>query len=380
MRTLQSLCSVMLVTAGAFAADGETKFRTDGGDEKLPWYQIQPGVFPPEGSAHYFAGELIGVDHLNRQFVLRTDRTDAQRRSHWDLPVSVEMLPFGAVYYHGAPASLADIPLGTHMHGHFYEKDPKDKSKPMAGWHQRVSPEGRFTRCLRLEDDFSYRARRNQLWRIDEVNHDENKLVATLLTEGKPAEKPETFDLTQATRVWKASGIATHKDLAKGQTAQLNITWATLYGAGRALDIWIDKASRKLATEHQLEKHRLHTRERGLPGWIDAVDNQKRILTITFFDNVDAELLADLKENSSAAIAVARHTLMTYDPVNDRKSGSILKVAKVADAIGSSGVQIQVKPSMLLEGFRPKRIVRVYPSGWKVIALPKEEQFFGLDE
>ena len=34
---------------------------------------------------------------------------------------------------------------------------------------------------------------------------------------------------------------------------------------------------------------------------------------------------------------------------------------------------------MLLEGFRPRRIVRFYPATWKVIALPREEQFHGRE-
>ena len=34
---------------------------------------------------------------------------------------------------------------------------------------------------------------------------------------------------------------------------------------------------------------------------------------------------------------------------------------------------------MMLEGFRPKRVVRFYPATWKVIALPKEEEFFGRE-
>jgi hypothetical protein len=46
---------------------------------------------------------------------------------------------------------------------------------------------------------------------------------------------------------------------------------------------------------------------------------------------------------------------------------------------GSSGVQIKVKCDLLLEGFRPKRVVRFYPATWKVMALPREEQFFGRE-
>ena len=70
---------------------------------------------------------------------------------------------------------------------------------------------------------------------------------------------------------------------------------------------------------------------------------------------------------------------MTYDPVNDRKTGSVLEVKKIPAEPGSSGIQIKLKMDMMLEGYRPKRIVRFFPPTWKVIALPKEEEFFGRE-
>jgi hypothetical protein len=70
---------------------------------------------------------------------------------------------------------------------------------------------------------------------------------------------------------------------------------------------------------------------------------------------------------------------MTYDPVNDRKRGAILLTEPVPVEPGSSGVRIKLKCDMLLEGFRPRRIVRFYPPTWNVVALPREEQFFGRD-
>ena len=77
------------VMACCLVAGGQPPtFRTDTSeDDKLPWYQLVDGEFPPKGSSHYFAGELIEVDHVNRTGTLRIDRTDKQRRSHWDLPV-----------------------------------------------------------------------------------------------------------------------------------------------------------------------------------------------------------------------------------------------------------------------------------------------------
>ncbi|OYW26280.1 MAG: hypothetical protein B7Z47_07760, partial [Chthoniobacter sp. 12-60-6] len=138
-------------------------------------------------------------------------------------------------------------------------------------------------------------------------------------------------------------------------------------------------------------------RERGLAGWFDAVDDEEQIVTITFFGGVDATLFNDLagvngepfgwpfsgrEDNPNApkgGIAVARESLMTYDPVNDRKGGNILCIEQVPVEPGSSGVQIKVKCGMLLEGYRPRRIVRFYPATWKVEALPREEQFFGRE-
>ena len=70
---------------------------------------------------------------------------------------------------------------------------------------------------------------------------------------------------------------------------------------------------------------------------------------------------------------------MTYDPVNDRKGGNIIEFGKVPVAPGCSGVQIKVKCGLLLEGYRPKRVVRFYPATWKVEALPQEERFEGRE-
>lgn len=380
MRSSISYLSIVLfcLSATCLRAGEPPAFRTDtGNDDKLPWYQLAEGQFPPEGSAHYFSGELIRVDHLERTFVLRVDRTDKQNRSHFDLPVESTMLPYGSIYYHGAPASLRDIPIGTHLHGWFYLKDPSDKSKPIEIFHNRRSYEIDFRRCFRLEDDFSYHSKQGQSWHIDEVNLDEKKLTLSLRHAEKPVGTPKIFDLQDNTRVWQGSGFVGLERLSKGQLIQFNMTWATLYGPGRLTDIWIDGESRQAATEQQLRNHRIHIRQRGLAGWVDAVDNQKRIVTITFFGGVDSSLFDALARGTTAGIAVARNSLLTYDPVNDRKSGPILNVKRIAIEPGSSGVQIQIQPSLLLEGYRPTKIVRVYPSGWPVVALPREEQYFG---
>jgi hypothetical protein len=402
MRTLHFLLPLAIV---ATTLAGEApKFRTDGGSDKsLPWFQLVDGEFPPENSAHYVSGELVGFDHLERTITLRVDRNDAQGRALMDYPLDAAMLPYGSIYYNNAPAALRDIPLGTHMHGWFYARPEAQRfwetrnGQPHAKNGQRASLEVDFTRCFRLEDDFTFYARKNQHWKIDKIDLAGKKLTATLEQAGKPVGEAKLFDLTSNTAVFRGKEFATLDDLAVGQLAQINLTWATLYGPGRIFHIWLDEDSRTLATARQLERHRNHIRERGLPGFVAAVDDKKKVVTITFFDWVDPALFKDLTSTNpkplgwptseyeegnlspKGNIIVVRDCLMNYDQVNDRKGGNILKIGEVPVGLGCSGVQIQVQCGMLLEGFRPGKTVRFFPAAWPVISLPKEESFHGRE-
>lgn len=396
------ICAVGLTWATTqLCADGPlpNAFRIDGDtNTTLPWFDLIDGEFPPPNSAHAISGELIGIDHLERKFYLRVDRNDSQQRGDWDLPIAAALLPYGSIWYHGAPAALQDVPLGTHLHGLFYLKSPgDDAANPPLGPNRRVTPEWEFNRCFQLEDDFSFYARQQQSWIIDAIDF-ENRTITTHLQCGEKYLGPaKVFELPSSTLVMHGEGFSDIQGIAVGQAVQFNITWATLYGPGRITQIWLDQASRQLSTAQQLERHRLHIRERGLAGWVDAVDDRSQIVTITFFGGVDPSLFDELtginaepqgwpfsaSEDDPLApkggIAVARESLMTYDPVNDRKGGNILNIDRVPAEPGSSGVRIRVKCGMLLEGFRPRRIVRFYPATWKVIALPREEQFFGRE-
>ena len=407
---LASVATGMLLVVFAFsgiifAEDTNPKFRTDDNpDKSLAWYQPVKGEFPPEGSAHYIVGELIKVDHTERELHIRVDRNDSQSRAVWDMPLLLTMLPYGSIYYNGRPAALQDIPLGTHLHTWCYPTDPDDKRPPLARWHNRISPESEFRQCIRIEDDFSYHTQRNQVWRIDDVDLNEMKLTATLLksletgnTKAKPVGNRKQFDLTSSTVVYERNGFGWLQSIKPGQHAQMNLTWATLYGPGRVFHVWLDDVSRELASARQLERHRNHIRERGVPGWVNAVDDEKQIVTVTFFDGIDMTLFRDFgiivpeplgwptsggAKNDlepKGTLAVARRSLMTYEPLNDRKGGNILKTFKVPVRLGSSGVQIQLQCGLLLEGYRPGEVVRFFPAAWKFIAVPKEEQFFGRE-
>ncbi len=358
----------------------EPAFRTDGGDASLPWYQVEPGVFPPEGSWHAVSGELIEMDHLNRTGLLRPDRDDTQRRGDWDIARPFTMLPYGAFRYHGGPAELRDIPIGTHLHGWFFA-DPMPPADPKAP-RKSPPPVVKFSRAILLEDDFSRMQRLSRTWRVDEIGVDpvSNLHILTATGVGPSAAdadaKPTKFVVTPSTRVYQGRGFGKLADVKPGQNVLLNLTVCTLKGPGRVTDVWIDQESRDLAAAHQLEVHRQYEREHGLAGWVDEVDHEQGIVGVVLFAGFDPELLKAFVVGESATGAVAGESLRTYDQINDRKAGPITAIDKVPVAPGSSGVRIRFRPSELIEGFRPRYVVRLFAATWKVDDLPKEEKLY----
>ena len=73
---------------------------------------------------------------------------------------------------------------------------------------------------------------------------------------------------------------------------------------------------------------------------------------------------------------VAEPSLRNYDQVNDRKYGKIIESATAEKVPGSSGHQVKIRVDLLLEGFRPGRIVRVFGPGWRIQTLPQEENLW----
>jgi hypothetical protein len=398
MLRISCLLLLLIGTPACLLAQEKALFRTDGATDKtLPWFQLQPGKFPPTGSAHAISGELIAIDHLQRQFHLRVDRNDSQDRGVWDLPLPGTMLPYGAIYYRGAPAALQDIPLGTHLHGLYYRQDLPNTTNIKTGYNFSRSPEKGFHLCFHLADDFSHYAEQKQLWKIESVNLSEKKLTALLQLPNNTFGKPQVFDLLHSTTVHERANVSNLETIQKDQLVLFNLTWATLYGPGRITHIWLDEPSRQLAASQQMRQHRDYQRERGLAGWVESVNDAEKLVTVTFFSGVDPLLFNELTIATIApngepplkpeskptaprgSLAVAHESLQTYDPVNDRKGAEIREIKSIPLEPGNSGVQVQLKCDMLLEGFRPGCVVRYYPAAWKVLALPREEQMFGQE-
>ena len=92
-------------------------------------FRPKVGEFPPLEKAHSYKGELTFVDHANRRGSLRID---GGGRFRFAAPSPFALLPYGLVRYHGSPADLRDIPLGTVMYAKaFLPPDPKTSSVPI---------------------------------------------------------------------------------------------------------------------------------------------------------------------------------------------------------------------------------------------------------
>jgi len=354
-------------------------------------YVPKAGQFPPAGAGVYLSGELVYVDHVNRRGAMRLAGDGDEGRYHSAPSHRFALLPYGTIRYHGAPAELRDIPLGTVLHGRFTLPPEGDTTiaPPPPGNEKYVS---KHTHALFLEDDFSFYQRQGQAWKI--VSSDWKKGHIKVVSTGPAATDgltgARTFEVDQSTRVWKGREAAMQDQVAVDQVVQLNLSWSPDWqnGAYFITDIWLDDASRTLTAEHQRQVHIRHQRHRGLPGWIDHVEHQaggKGIVTVTLFSGMDTSLYDVLrlhtKNKNHAQLGAAEWTLRTWWHNHDNKGGPVLELKELpTPPQGSSGIQLRVQIGELLEGYRPGRIVRVWSGGFGIVRLPPEERIKSMEE
>ena len=327
--------------------------------------------FVSADAGKYFSGDLVIVDPINHRGALRLDG---------DGPLHYfAILPYGMVGYHGAPAELRDVPLGTHMHGYFH--------LPPAGEEETIPPHQRSqpnNHALTLEDDFSYYRRRGQAWKVAAVDLKKGKL--DVAATGKPVKDgingKYTFDIDSNTRVWQGRTIVDLDKLALEQTVQLNLSWAqgAVNKEFTVTDVWLDDESCTFAAESQRRRHVRYQQQRWLPGWIDHIehfDYGGAIITITLFGGMDQSLYDDMKATRETGywVAAAEKTLRTWFHRADRKVGRVQDWKEIASPPqGSSGIQLRLKFAEVLEGYRPGRIVRLKCERWAFVTMPFEER------
>jgi len=377
-------------------------------------FRPEAGKFPPLEKAHSYRGELVFVDHANRRGSIRVQRTGKFYRND---PHPFAMLPYGVIRYHGAPADLRDIPLGTVLHVRaFLPPDPKISAVPVLPVNNKDVDAGHYrgtgiapaeNHVLLLEDEPSHSQREGMVWKLKEVELKNNEGMIVACNEakaggdGKVSEENLTFDA--ATRIWRGReriGIAdliaegawpaSGKKSLGGHAVLLGITWKPTPGEGLAgiftrfhiSDIWLDDAAIQHAAQLQTETHKAFIRSRWMPAWIDAVEYGKfgrATVSATLFGGMDSSLYTDFQKGGGAQMNGAENTLKHtgghYGPAHIASNGTILDVTKATGEIplGSSGIQIHFETDLIIEGLRPARVVRVRPEGWPQVQLPREE-------
>lgn len=372
-------------------------------------FRPEDGKFPPLEKAHSYRGELVFVDHANRRGSIRVQGAGTYFRNP---PHPFAMLPYGIVRYHGAPADLRDIPLGTVLHVRaFLPPDSKTSVVPVLPADNRNKTAGYSgvgiapaeNHVVLLEDEPSHCQREGLIWKLKEV--DINSLEGFLTASREPeqggdvnsSEEKMTFDA--ATRVWRGRECLKIADLitegawpAEGKKSlgarpvQLGINWKPtpdgVFTRFHVSDVWLDAAAMERSSSNQTETHRAFIRSRWMPAGVDAVEYGKfgrATVTATLFGGMDASLYADFEQGSPALMnAVAntlKHTHGSYGPAHMASRGSLLDVVKLPGEapLGSSGIQICFETDLIIEGIRPGRTIRVRPTKWPQVQVPREE-------
>jgi hypothetical protein len=397
------------MAACAFAANEAPG--TKNKEQAAEVYRPEAGKFPLSEQAKAYEGQLTFVDHANRRGSLRVTGGELM---HSTAPQPFAMLPYGMVRYHGAPADLRNVPLGTMMHGRFYlPPDPKLSSVPVVTQPSVTRPAENH--AILLEDEPSFCLREGKVWKLKEVTLKggaEGMIVAHREPKagGESKEVERTMRLDATTRFWRgreqlkledliAEGIwpADGKKTLDGQEVYLGLAWKPdgnwvrrTGNRQHVSDVWLDPKAMQNASRYQTEVHRELIRCRWMPAYVDAVEYGKfgeATVSATLFGGMDPSLYADFKKGINGQFAASevnlKHAYGTVTETLVANSGPILDVMKQEKDVpqGSSGIQIRIKVTQIIEGARPGRVIRIRPMNWPDDAVPREEYTEGhLDE
>ena len=372
-------------------------------------FRPKVGEFPPLEKAHSCKGELTFVDHANRRGSLRID---GDGRFRFAAPSPFALLPYGLVRYHGSPADLRDIPLGTIMYAKaFLPPDPKISSVPVLPLDNREKKYGYAgtgvapaeNHIFLFEDEPSYCKRLGLVWKLKEINLKEDQGILTARRESKSGNgdvHEETFSIDKATRFWRGKEHLHLNDLVEekflpengvkslnDQSVLLGISWKPTPGGVfkrfHISDVWLDELAMVRASQIQNETHKTFVKSRWMPGWVDEVEYGKfgrAKVTLTLFGGMDQSLYADFRKDQNVTLASSENTLKHWaggagGTMQVASRGVILDITKKQENVplGSSGIQLSLETNLVTEGFRPGKVIRIRPESWPLLEVPREE-------
>lgn len=228
-------------------------FRTDYGNEHLPWYQLQPGMAPPPFAEHQMMGALVKVDEASRSGQFRKDGTGEL--------VDFSLLPgaFGNVRYLNQEASLADIPVGTRCRFHLFQDE-----------------NGRFSKASLVMDEFTRLASNSIRYRIESIQPARQGVttetvrltVAWQIPEVKnyngDMERPPDIGrslllLGKDSKIWKSTldKNATLNDIAVGDVLIINLSGDQPGAPAVCTEVWVGEETFKILADQQKQKKSL---------------------------------------------------------------------------------------------------------------------------
>ena len=359
---------IIFLVVEPFEANAETEADT----EKSP----RPGVFPSKGSGIQVHGDLVVSDSVNRRGALREKRSTPR---HY-----FAMLPYGMVWYHGAPADIRDLPPDIHMHGQFLlPMEGEEKTIPLSDNLIKDNKNLRYNHAILLEDDMSFYSRRGRSWKVigfEQGGGPAPRLKLSVEPVGPEIEgginKSTLFDIDDSTRIWQKRQLVSREAIKSGQLVQVNLTWGP-FDSLATTDVWLDEESLEASREIQRNRHLKHIRSRFLPGWVDEVKNDDSgggEVTVTFFGGMDPSLYSDIRKSQKVKICNAENTLRTWNYHQEHAShATIIEKKDIKNPpLGSSDLQVKLKVVRMVDGFRPGRIVRV-KGPWTYVLLPWDE-------
>ena len=359
---------IIFLLVDPFEANAETEVNT----EKGP----QAGVFPSKESGIHVHGDLVISDSVNRRGALREKRSTPR---HY-----FAMLPYGMVWYHGAPADIRDLPPDIHMHGRFLLPiEGEEKTIPLTDKLIKDHENHRYNHAILLEDDISFYSRQGRSWKVlgfEQGGGPAPRLKLSVEPVGPEIEgginKAALFDIDDSTRIWQKRQLVSREAIRPGQLVQVNLTWGP-FDSLATTDVWLDEDSLEASREIQRNRHLKLIRSRFLPGWIDAVKNYDSgggEVTVTFFGGMDSSLYSDIRKSQKVKICNAENTLRTWNYHQEHAShATIIEKKDIKNPpLGSSDLQVKLKVVRMVDGFRPGRIVRV-KGPWTYVLLPWDE-------
>ena len=336
-----------------------------------------PEFSRPTEPACTWQGDLVISDPMNRRGALRKGRHSGR---HY-----FAMLPYGMVWYHGAPADVRDVPVGTHMHGRFLLpiEGEEDTIPQLTEEQIKRHPTRRYNHAILLEDDVSFYARQGRSWKVigfEQGGGPAPRQKLSVDPVGPEIEgginKPALFDIDDSTRVWKNRQLVGKAAIKAGQQVHVNLTWGP-FDSLATTDVWLDDASLEACREIQRHRHLRLIRSRFLPGWVDAVKNHDTgggEVTVTLFGGMDPTLYDEVRQSQNPKICDAATTLRTWSYHQEYSvRGETLELTETENPpFGSSGIQMRLKIPQMLDGFRPGRIVRL-KGPWIYVLVPSDE-------